>query len=123
MVGLFTRYKAWQTPQKSPGFLCKIIKDINFDKMKGKQLASNLAERRRNNPFREDLETADKGSIRCLNDKISLPVTTNKIKDTLRLLNNLVTTEIESTPFIRTELQQIRFAQRGDKDVSCVTQL
>lgn len=115
-------------PSKVPGFLCTIIKDIDFDRMKEKQLASNLTERWRNNPFREDLEATNKGPVRCLNDtKISLPVAANKVKAIPNHLTNHthVSIEVESRPLTRIELQQIRqnFAQRGDKCASYVAHL
>lgn len=70
-------------PSEIPGLLYEIIKDIDFDRMKDKLLASKLAERW------EDLETVPKDPTRCLNDtQISLSVTAHKVKTTLSPFTN-----------------------------------
>lgn len=104
-------------PLKGLWILMKIKIFTHSNRMKGKQLASNLAERGRKNSFWENLGAAHKGIVRCLNGTtISLPIIESKFEANNYLTyHTYVTTEVESRPFTRTELQQIRFCTKRRK--------
>lgn len=67
--------------------------------------------------------TAHKGTVRCLNGTtISLPIIESKFEANKYLTyHTYVTTEVESRPFTRTELQQIRFCTKRRK--GCILQI
>jgi hypothetical protein len=73
-----------------------------------------LAERWTNNPSREDSEAAyNEWALKTSRSAHKVKATSSHLTS-----HTHVTTEVESRPFTRTKLQQIRkdFAQRGDED-------
>ena len=115
------------TRKEIPALLCKVISDVDNDRLQGKRLAKTVLEKVKvftNNPFLKELEEQMSGSWD--QSLQSLPVSAErKTRPAGREGAERGIRRIETRNMTRAELQQFRtdFAQKETKDVEYMLKL
>jgi hypothetical protein len=117
---------AWADKSDVPAILCKMIDDIDVDRCKGKQLATEIIQSS-NNPCLQDIEKPQQ-SCPCTTRRTTYTPSKGVHGDEQRSIDDkegleghkLESTIVKHRALTRPEIQQYRqeYSQKGEKDVT-----